>query len=360
MQKIDILFDTDPGVDDALALLFLHRHPAVNLVGLSTVFGNAEVELTTRNALYLCERFGIAAPVARGAALPLVRPPRGAAPEVHGDDGLGNLPSPPCSMRRADPRPAHRFIIDTLRARPGQVTLLAVGPLTNLALALAEDAAITRLVRQVVVMGGAFGIGGQGGNVSPVAEANILADPHAADAVFTAPWPLTVIGLDVTHRVLMDHDMFERLRERGGEMGRFIWEVSRHYVGFYGRQLGVRGCHMHDATAVACVLEPALFGLRSGPLRVVDDGIAIGQTIQAPVGRHWRHGQDWEGLPAQQVAVDVDAAAVLSMFEGCFVTAAGDPAARAQEQFTLARSARSRRGTAASARGSRPPRRAAG
>jgi inosine-uridine nucleoside N-ribohydrolase len=310
-----LLFDTDPGVDDAMALLFLHRHPAARLLGITTVFGNADIDVTTRNALHLCGRFGIAVPVARGAALPLVRPPRGAAPEVHGDDGLGNLQGPLHTTRLPDARPAHRFIVDTLRAHPGEVTLVAVGPLTNLALALAEDPAITTLVRQVVVMGGAFGIGGQGGNVSPVAEANILSDPHAADAVFTAPWPVTLVGLDVTHRVLMDHACFERLRDAGGAEGAFIWQASRHYVEFHGRAVGVPGCYVHDASAVACALVPELFTRRAGPVRVVDQGLAIGQTIQRVAGRRYLHAADWDGLPDQQVCIDVLADEVLALFE---------------------------------------------
>lgn len=310
-----LLFDTDPGVDDAMALLFLHRHPAARLLGITTVFGNAGIEVTTRNALHLCERFGIDVPVARGAARPLVRPPRGAAPEVHGDDGLGNLDGPLHAARAADARPAHRFIVDTLRAHPGAVTLVAVGPLTNLALALAEDPAITGLVRQVVVMGGAFGIGGQGGNVSPVAEANILSDPHAADAVFTAAWPVTIVGLDVTHRVLMDHACFERLRDTGGAEGAFIWQASRHYVGFHGRAVGVPGCYVHDASAAACALAPDLFTRRAGPVRVVEQGLAIGQTIQRVAGRRYRHAADWDDLPDQQVCIDVRAAELLALYE---------------------------------------------
>jgi len=309
-----ILFDTDPGVDDAMALLFLHRHPAARLLGVTTVFGNAEIDVTTRNALHLCERFGIAAPVARGAALPLVRPPRGAAPEVHGDDGLGNLAGPLHTTRAADPRPAHRFIIDVLRDHPGEVTLLAVGPLTNLALALAEEPAVTSLVRQVVVMGGAFGIDGQGGNVTPVAEANILSDPHAADAVFGAPWPVTIVGLDVTHRVLMDHAFFERLRDEGGAEGRFIWEASRHYVDFYTRDVGVAGCYVHDSSAVACALAPELFTTRAGPVRVVDAGIAVGQTIQRTAARRYSQGSAWDGVPDQQVCTAVRADAVLALY----------------------------------------------
>lgn len=309
-----ILFDTDPGVDDAMALLFLHRHPAVQLLGVTTVFGNAEVDVTTRNALYLCERFGIDVPVARGAGLPLVRPPRGAAPDVHGDDGLGNLAGPVSTTRSADARPAHRFIIETLGAHPGEVTLLAVGPLTNLALALAEQPAIAQLVREVVVMGGAFGIDGQGGNVSPVAEANILSDPHAADAVFTAPWPVTIVGLDVTHRVLMDHAFFEHLRDEGGAEGRFIWEASRHYVDFYARAVGVAGCYVHDSSAVAYALAPGLFTTRAGPVRVVEQGIAIGQTIQRSAGRRYSQGAAWDGMPEQRVCTDVRAGPVLDLF----------------------------------------------
>ncbi len=309
-----LLFDTDPGVDDAMALLFLHRHPAARLLGLTTVFGNAEIDVTTRNALHLCERFGIDVPVARGAALPLVRPPRGAAPEVHGDDGLGNLDGPLHTTRQPDARPAHRLIVDTLHAHPGEVTLVAVGPLTNLALALAEDPAITGLVQQVVVMGGAFGIDGQGGNVSPVAEANILADPHAADAVFTAPWPVTLVGLDVTHRVLMDHGHFERLRDAGGAEGAFIWEASRHYVGFYGRAVGVPGCYVHDASAVACALQPDLFTRRAGPVRVVDQGLAIGQTIQRVGQRRYAQGAAWEGVPDQQVCTAVRSTELIELY----------------------------------------------
>lgn len=315
MKKV--LLDTDPGVDDAMALLFLQRHPAVRLLGITTVFGNAEVETTTRNALYLCERFGIGAPVARGAARPLVRTPRDVAVEVHGEDGLGNVGAAAGGVvRAADGRAAHRFIIDTLRAHPGEVSLLAVGPLTNLALALAEAPEIAGLAREVVVMGGAFGIGGQGGNVSPVAEANMLSDPHAADAVFTAPWPVSIVGLDVTHQVLMDHGAFERLRGQGSAEGEFIWQASRHYVGFYGRYLGVQGCYVHDASAAAFLLAPELFETRPGPVRVVGEGLAVGQTIQRAAGRRYLQGEPWQGMPDQRVCSAVRAAGVLDLFMG--------------------------------------------
>lgn len=321
--RLPVIFDTDPGVDDAMALLFAHRHPAVRLVGITTVFGNADVAVTTRNTLFLAERFGIDAPVARGAALPLVRPPRGAAVEVHGHDGLGNLPEPVTARRQPDARAAHHFIIDTLRARPDEVTLVALGPLTNLALALAEEPAVARLARQVIVMGGAFGTNGHGGNASPVAEANVLSDPHAADAVFTAPWPVTIVGLDVTHEVLMDDAAFARLRDEGGAEGAFLWDCSRHYVRFYGRAAGVRGCFVHDASAVACLLEPALFGQRAGAVRVVCDGVAMGQTIQAEEGKRYSHAEPWADLPSQRVCTSVRAADVLALFVRTVCAGAG-------------------------------------
>ena len=147
-----------------------------------------------------------------------------------------------------------------------------------------------------------------------MAEANILSDPHAADAVFTAPWPVTIVGLDVTHRVLMDHAYFERLRVQGGAEGAFIWEASRHYVRFYGRAVGVAGCYVHDSSAVAFALAPELFTTRAGPVRVVDQGIAIGQTIQGAAGRRYSHGTAWEGVPAQRVCTSVQAPAVLDLF----------------------------------------------
>lgn len=316
-----VLFDTDPGVDDAMALLFLHRHPDIELVGITTVFGNAHAETTTRNALYLCERFGIDVPVACGASSPLVRTQSEPPAFVHGDDGLGNVGLSFEPTRVLDPRPAHRFIIDTVRRFPGEVTLIAVAPLTNLALALEEDPGIAALVKEVVIMGGAFGVNGQGGNITPVAEANIFGDPHATDIVVTAPWPVTLVGLDVTHQVLMSNALFRQLREQGGAEGAFMWDISRHYVGFYSEYEGVDGCYVHDSSAVAYVIDPTLFEVRRGPVRAVADGIAIGQTIQQ-IDAKCHPRSDWHGHPSQNVCVGVDAERVLQLFTDTFTSAA--------------------------------------
>jgi purine nucleosidase len=167
----------------------------VQLAGITTVAGNGSIDTVTRNTRYLAERFGMTAPVARGASTSLDGHSHMAPPSIHGDNALGDVHVPEPSYP-LDPRPAHRFIIDTVRAHPGEIVLLAIGMFTNLAQALIEDPGIAPLVRKVIVMGGAFV--DHPGNVSPVSEANVHADPHAADLVFTAPWPVQIIGLNVT------------------------------------------------------------------------------------------------------------------------------------------------------------------
>jgi purine nucleosidase len=312
-----ILFDTDPGIDDAMALLMLARDPRAELVGISTVFGNASVERTTANALALCERFGIEVPVARGAAQALYRPSLDFPEMVHGQDAMGNVALAPATTRRIDTQPAPEFICEMARRHAGELVLVAVGPFTNLALALQHDPKLVDNVARVVVMGGAFGIHGHRGNVSPVAEANIAGDPHAADRVFTAPWPVTIVGLDVTHEVLMDNAYLDGLGRDGGPEGAFIREITVHYEAFYRRRTG-GGIYSHDASAVACALDPTPFQLRRGPVRVVTDGIAAGQTIQWLEGDHFP-ATDWNGMPSQSVCVAVDAPRLRDEFRACFV-----------------------------------------
>lgn len=205
MPKLKVIFDTDPGIDDAMALLLLARHPDIELLGITTVFGNSGIDTVTRNALFLKDRFGLSAPVARGAghAIDDVAVPQ-AAHFVHGENGLGNIALPATLQATPDARPAHQLLIDLIHQQPGEITLIAVGRMTNLALALRAAPDIARLVKQVVVMGGAFGRNGHTGNVTPVAEANIIGDPVAADIAFGASWPVVIVGLDVTKEVTND------------------------------------------------------------------------------------------------------------------------------------------------------------
>ncbi|ACD18798.1 nucleoside hydrolase [Paraburkholderia phytofirmans] len=314
MSRHKVIYDTDPGVDDAMALVFQALHPDIELLGLTSVFGNATIATTTRNARFLAGRFAAGVPVAQGAAAPLKR----TAPEplawIHGDNGLGNIALDTTDEAPLDARPAHRFIIDTVRAHPGEVTLLAVGPLTNLALALADDPQIATLVKQVVIMGGAFGTDGVLGNVTPAAEANILADPHAADIVFGAAWPVAIVGLDVTQPTIMSREYLASLRERGGAAGQFVWEVSRHYEAFHEQSAQLAGIYVHDSSAVAYVLAPHLYTTRSGPVRVLTDGIAVGQTIQKPSTMPVP-APAWDSRPDCKVCIGVDVPGMLALYE---------------------------------------------
>jgi purine nucleosidase len=236
---------------------------------------------------------------------------------IHGHDGLGDVVARPPHARAAEAADAARFICDMARRHSGELTLVAVGPLTNLAQALALDPELPRLVQRVVVMGGAFGTLGHGGNVTSVAEANVFCDPHAADAVFGAAWPVTVVGLDVTHQVLMSAAYLDALGREGGAEGRFMRDITRSYERFYRHRTG-GGIYAHDASAVAFALDASRFEVRHGALRVVTEGLAMGQTIQSPRGMLYS-ARDWDGLPEQRACVAVDAAGVLADFRACFV-----------------------------------------
>ncbi|MBS1181622.1 MAG: Inosine/uridine-preferring nucleoside hydrolase [Proteobacteria bacterium] len=312
-EKTLVIFDTDPGIDDAMALLFLKAQSSLELKAITTVFGNAETDITTRNALYLTQRFGIDAPVYAGATKPLAIKRLPAPTFVHGDDGLGDagmldgFSAEPAVGEAADK------IIEIVRANPGKVTILAVAPLTNLALAIQRDPGIAPLVKDVVVMGGAFAWGGKRGNVTPVAEANIHNDPHAADIVFTAEWPVAAIGLDVTSHCVATNADAADLAESGAA-GQFLWDISRGYEALYLRSQHVNGCCLHDVAAAVYLVAPELFTMRSGAVRVVTDGIAIGQSIQKLDG-HVFGPNAWEGHPSKLVAADADYPGIVRVYK---------------------------------------------
>ncbi|MEZ9764491.1 nucleoside hydrolase [Vibrio splendidus] len=308
-----IILDTDPGIDDAMAILFAEAHPDIELMGITTVYGNATIDNGTQNALYLKQKFGMKALVAKGSDKPLLREPVGATVVVHGDTGFGDVTAPSSLDSEAIKKPAYQFIIDSVRAEPREITLVAVGPLTNLALALEAAPDIVDLVKEVVVMGGAFGENGHRGNVTPFAEANIHDDPHAADQVFTASWPVVIIGLDVTEESFFTSQYLDELRDDAGEVGQFIWDISRYYLKFYSDKVGMDGCHVHDPSAIAYVIQPSLFTSRSGPVRVVTDGPAEGMTIQKADQRNYMN-DEWGLFPAQQVGIQVDSDTLLSLY----------------------------------------------
>ena len=308
-----VVFDTDIGIDDAMALLFLHAAPDVRIEAVCTVAGNASLDRVTRNALHVCERFHIDAPVFEGAADPLAASLTSAHPDfVHGADGLGNVEfSEP--TRRAERAPAAEAIADLARRFPGQISVVAVGRLTNLARALELCPELPSLLRELIVMGGVFLRRDHRGNVSPVAEANVAGDPTAADRVFGSGIDTTIVGLDVTQETLMDEAFIAALRDGAGEAGAFIHAITRFYFGFYAGIHGRRVCPIHDSSAVACLLAPALYTVDEGPVRVATEGIAMGQTI---LGTHpERYAIDaWRGRPSCRVCTVVDADGVRSLY----------------------------------------------
>lgn len=308
-----VIFDTDPGIDDAMALLYLSKLPEIDLLGITTVVGNADIATTTRNALFLREQFGLSAPVIRGAGETLDGVSKPEPVIVHGLNGLGDIAIPEVDEAGLLPGDAAQFIIDTLRAHPGEVTIIAVGRMTNLALALRRDPAIAGLARQVVIMGGAFGYAGRSGNITPAAEANIHGDPVAADEVFAAAWPVVVVGLDVTHDIILDAGYLADLAARAGANGELLRQMSDHYARFYQDIMGLAGVVGHDLLAVTYALRPDWFETRSGPICVVRDGIATGQTIQMPATRKGGHAH-WADRPAHLICTAVNAPAVLQHY----------------------------------------------
>jgi inosine-uridine nucleoside N-ribohydrolase len=296
-----IIIDTDPGVDDSMAIFFALCSPELELIGLTTIFGNVHTSLATTNALRLLEIAGRPdIPVAKGVDHPLARPYKGPVPYVHGDDGQANIHLPP-PTRKAVAMSAAEFIIDRVMAHPGEVTLIPVGPLTNIALALRLEPRIADNVREVVIMGGnAF----CHGNASPAAEANILNDAEAADVVFGAPWQVTMVGLDVTHKVQMSK---AHLAEYGGidnPMAQHIHRIVPHYVDFFESRYHTDGIFVHDSSAVAYVIDPSLFTCVQAPVRVdTDSGISRGKTWPN-MGE--RILPPWENRPLVNIPVEVD------------------------------------------------------
>ena len=266
-----IILDCDPGIDDALAIAFAHGHPDIDLAGITTVAGNVGLAKTTANALAVCEFIGAAGiPVTAGCDGPLVRPAIDAR-EVHGDSGLGGATLPP---PEASPAPGHAidYIIDTVRAAPGEITLVATGPLTNIALAVRREPRLADWVQGFVIMGGSAGRG----NVTPAAEYNIWADPEAAAAVFRAGWTVTMLGLDVTLRT----SATAAVQQRMADLGPLGHELLLPALAQYRSVREPAGPPVHDVCAVAWVAAPELFTLVPARVQVELAGqLTAGMTV---------------------------------------------------------------------------------
>ncbi|MFF5987959.1 nucleoside hydrolase [Prauserella flavalba] len=301
-----LIIDTDPGVDDAFAIALAALSDDVDLLGVTTVFGNVPLTATTRNArrvLALCKRDDV--PVAAGAARPLVHPqPREARP-VHGSDGLsGRSAALPEPARELEPTDAVTLLASLLEAADEPVTIAPIGPLTNIAALLAAHPALADRVGRLVIMGGGLA----GGNTTAAAEFNIWSDPEAAHRVLAGgEVPCTLVPLDLTHRCAVDAAWLGRLAASGA-VGAALDALTPDYLAHYSRTLGFEGIVVHDAVAVAEAIRPGILRTVPAPVRVeCSAGPGRGATIADR--RPQAQKADTDGLtggPFTQVAVDTD------------------------------------------------------
>ena len=303
-MAIPVALDLDTGVDDTLALILALRSPELGLRAVTTVAGNTPVESATRNTMLILDLLQVSADLrlAQGAAQPLARS-LVTAPEVHGADGLGNVRGIyPASARSVAQVDAAGLLLEAIRAQTGALTLVATGPMTNLALALARDAATFRRVKEIIQMGGAVSVPG---NTGPHAEFNIYVDPEAANAVFAAGLPLRLVPLDVTEQLVLTRARLRELaQERDSAVFQFVRECTVLYFDFHQQQLGWRGGYLHDPAAVTAAFHPEWFTWRRARLSV--------DTSEAERGRV---RAEWDESATAQVATGVEVKRVVSLVE---------------------------------------------
>lgn len=307
-MKHKIILDTDPGIDDAMAIFFAFQSPDIEVLGLTTVFGNVPVTMAAKNALSLCELAKVDIPVCKGVGMPWVGPESTYAHFVHGDDGFGNI-NHPDPIGQIDPRSSAQFIVEMARKYPGEITLCAVGPLGNLALALRLEPELPKLLKAVNIMGGAAFVAG---NVTPVAEANIWNDAYAAEIVFAADWKVNMFGLDVTYDLPFPPNFTSVLAEKNPSLGGFIKKAAEFYTDFYSKGKDTRQCYFHDAFPIAYIVEPSLFEMTAGNVRVSTDALNRGQTSFAPFGS--TASPEWLNASVIKVATKVDHPKITDLF----------------------------------------------
>jgi inosine-uridine nucleoside N-ribohydrolase len=294
-----VIIDCDPGHDDAMALMLAVASPELDLVAVTTVAGNQTLDRVTANAIRVLDVVDARhIPVAAGADRGLIHTANTAG-DVHGETGLDGPDLPPPSR---EPEPVHAVELIATKLREQKLTLIAIGPLTNIALLLATHPELSGQIERIVIMGGAIGLG----NVTPSAEFNIWVDPDAAYRVFTSGLDITMVGLDVTHRAMLSAERADALRETG-RAGAVVADLHGFYRRYHERVYGHSDTPVHDALAVAHVIRPDVIATEHLPVEIdVTRGPCHGRTV---VDRLHRTGQADNAL----VATDVDAAAFIDL-----------------------------------------------
>jgi purine nucleosidase len=292
-----ILIDCDPGHDDAMAIWLAHGNPEIELVAITTVAGNQTLEKTTLNARRVCTVAGITdVPIAAGCEAPLVRELI-IAPMTHGESGLDGTVFPEPTVTLVDAH-AVDLIVETVMASPGEITLVPIGPLTNIAMALRKEPRLAAAACEVVLMGGAY----TRGNSTPAAEFNIYVDPEAAAAVFAADWRVTMVGLDLTHRALATKGVVARIGALGTPLSKTIVELMEFFRSTYDSVSGFVAPPVHDACAVARIIDPALVECVETYITVETQGEwTRGMTV---VDLDGRYGKEARSLAATKLDFD--------------------------------------------------------
>lgn len=293
-----LIIDTDPGIDDAMAIAYAAAAPEIDLIGLTTVFGNTHVHQSSRNARFLVNKLGLDIPVAQGASAAHGKGDHSPSEHVHGPEGFGDLTDIPEIGQNHD-LTAAEFLVEVARENAGELVICAIGPLTNIADAMALDPAFSKNLGRLVIMGGAVYCPG---NITPHAEANIYHDVHAADAVFAAPPETVLVGLDVTLKTQYQNADFEALAQKSTDIGVFLRDISKFYLQFYKEIGGLDGCGLHDSTAVIACTHDHMFDLVQTGLQVTTEGDALGATVPQ------------DSRPPVTVCRDVDGAGVVDLF----------------------------------------------
>jgi purine nucleosidase len=271
-----LIIDTDPGIDDSLAILLALASPEIQLEGLTVVSGNTTAAQGVLNALGVLELAGaVGIPVFQGVPIPLVQPLL-VAPETHGEIGIGyaHLPLP-----RLKPSQQHgvEWLIDTVMSNPGEISLVAIGPLTNIAMAVRLEPRLVKTVQEVIIMGGAIRAGG---NTTPLAEYNAYCDPHAAHIVFHSGLPITLVPLDVTYQAILTQTDVQRLLEIPSLITRFIADATRFYMEFHDEYQKIDGCVINDPLALALTFAPHLVDTEQLYVDIdISGGVSMGKTF---------------------------------------------------------------------------------
>lgn len=309
-----ILLDCDPGADDALALYFALAHPELDLLAVTTTYGRVPLAQATRNALLLCALAGRTdMPVCSGVPTPTRKVMGLHDPLSHGSDGLGDLPDRDVEVHGADERSAARCIVELARAHPGQLSLVCAGPLGNVAQALRLEPHLPELLSQLVVAGGSIAAPGE---VSPVAELNFWLDPHAADQVLTAGFPLTLLGLDVSQAAPIPQAWVEELAAHRPHpaLAALAHAVRVQALARAADESGVPACPSGGLLGLFWLLQPSLFQTTAGRVRVVTDGLAEGQSIMDRQEQLAYAQPGWESeLPKIEAALSFEAQAGLEL-----------------------------------------------